>query len=143
MSVDRCNTFSFPTILMMILKRHFYDYPIMDDNKCNHEKSVRKCIPSILTAYSLYRKSNLEWIVGVSGSVPEEILIYLDLFFLLGVDAPSVQASIFSRSRLFSFPLSLSLRRARSHIYIQTRCDEDERVWASISFYLKTRETLK
>ncbi len=41
------------------------------------------------------------------------------------------------------FFLSLSTReRARSHTYIQTRCDEDERVWASISFYLKTRETL-
>jgi len=38
---------------------------------------------------------------------------------------------------------SLSTReRARSHIHIQTRCDEDERVWASISFHLKTRETL-
>ncbi len=66
----------------------------------------------------IYRKSNLEWIVGVSGSVPGEILIYLDLFFLLAVDAPSVRASIFSRSRLFSFSLSRRANaRAHTHTY--------------------------
>lgn len=95
---------------------------------------------------NLYRTSNLEWIGHISGSVPGEILIYLDLFFLFAVDAPSVRASIFSRSRLFSLSLSLSMReraRVRSHINIQTRCDEDERMWASISFYFKTWETLK
>ena len=63
-------------------------------------------------------RSNLEWIVRVSGSVPGEILIYLDLFlfffFLLAVDAPSVRTSIFSRSRLFSF-FRYANARARSH----------------------------
>lgn len=36
-SIDRCNTCSFLTILIMILERH-YDYPIIEDNKYNVEK---------------------------------------------------------------------------------------------------------
>jgi len=55
---------------MMILERH-YDYPVIDDNKYNDEKSVRECVLSILTTYNSYRKRNLERIVRVSGSVPE------------------------------------------------------------------------
>lgn len=53
---------------MMILKRH-YDYPIIDDNKYNHEKSVRKCISSILTASRLHREKAI-W---------NELFVCLDL----------------------------------------------------------------
>lgn len=77
----------------------------------------------------------------VSGSVPVEILIYLDFFFfffaLFAVDAASVRASIFSRSRLFSFPFA-RLFSTRSHVNRQTRYDEDERIRASLSFHFET-----
>jgi hypothetical protein len=132
MSVDRCNTFCFPTIFMMILKRHYHDYPIIDNNKSNHEKSVRKCIPSILITYSIYRKSNLEWIVRVSGSVPEEILIYLDLFFFACCwCAKRASEHFLTISPLFFPSLPLSSTRALTHIHTDT-------VWwrrASVSIY--------
>jgi hypothetical protein len=137
-SVDRCNKFCFPTILMMILERH-YDYPIIEDNKYNDEKSVRKCIPSILTTYRLYRNRQ-------SGMNCSCIWICarrdIDLPWLILLVrcwcAKRASEHFLTISPIFSPSLS-TRERARSHIHIhiQTRYDEDERMWASISFYLK------
>lgn len=56
-----------------------------------------------------------------SGSMPTQILIYLDLFCALVIDAPRVRASIFSRSRNASHSTRERKRvRVRSHIYIHT-----------------------
>jgi len=114
-SIDRCNTFCFTTILMMILKRN-YDYPIINDNKYNHEKSVRKCIPSILTTYSAY----------IEKAIWNELFVCLDLcqeryWSTLTYSSCCWCAKRASEHFLTISPfLSLSLSRrasARAHIY--------------------------
>lgn len=123
----------FPTILMMILEKYYY-YALVKDKNYNDEKSVRKCVSSILITYILYRKKRQSVIncsrvwIRARTDIDLPWLVLLVQYWC----AKSASEHFLTISHLFSFG---ARAQTRAHIHIHayrygvTRTNECEHLF--------------